>query len=283
MRYGAITFVWTSPFRTADLGLVQRVADLGFDVIEVAVEQPGLLDGAALRNALDSAGLDALVIGFGTDERDLSSDDEDVRRAGLAYAKLCVDLAAEVGAKVLAGPLNSAVGKARMLTPDERRRERERAIEGLREVADHAGERGVALALEPLNRWENDMLNTVDQGTDLCASIDRENVGLLLDTFHMNIEEKRIGDAIRAAGPLLFHFHACENDRSAPGSAHVDWLEVRDALREAGYDDVASLESFVPTIPELATAVSMWRPIYDDPDIFARDGLAHLKTLFEEA
>ncbi len=280
MRYGAITFVWTSPFTTGELGLVRRVADLGFDAIEVAVEQPGLLEGAALRDALDEAGIEALVIGFGTADRDLSSDDEGVRSSGLEYAKFCVDLAARAGAKVLAGPLNSAVGKARMLSPDDRRSERQRAVEGLREVADYAGERGIKLALEPLNRWENDMLNTVDQGTDLCAAIDRDNVGLLLDTFHMNIEEKRIGDAIRSAGSLLVHFHACENDRSAPGSAHVDWSEVRDALRDAGYDDVASLESFVPTIPELATAVSMWRPAYDDPDAFARDGLAHLKALF---
>ena len=204
MKFGAITFIWASPFTTAELGVVGRVARAGYDVIEVAVEEAGALDGAALRAGLDEHGLDVIVIGFGTAGRDLSSSDGAERTAGLDYARACVDLAASVGAEVLCGPLHSAVGKARVLEPSERRAERERAVDGLRQVVSYAGEHGISVALEPLNRFENDMLNTVAQGLDLCDAVGLENVGLLLDTFHMNVEEKHIGEALRAGGCCTF-------------------------------------------------------------------------------
>jgi D-psicose/D-tagatose/L-ribulose 3-epimerase len=280
VRFGAITFIWTSPFATSQLGVLARVADAGFDVVEVAVEEVGALDPGALRAGLDEHGLGVVVIGFATAGRDPSSADGAERAAGVAYGRACVDLAAAAGAGVVCGPLHSAVGKARVLEPDQRRAERSRALEGLKEVAAYAGERGISLALEPLNRFENDMLNTVAQGLDLCSDLDLANVGLLLDTFHMNIEEKHLGAALRDARGHVVHFHASENDRGAPGSGHIDWAEVVDALHAIGYDDVISVESFVPTVPGLQAAVSMWRPFFDDPDVFARASRAHLHSLF---
>jgi D-psicose/D-tagatose/L-ribulose 3-epimerase len=280
MKFGAITFIWTSPFTTAELSVLGRVARAGYDVVEVAVEEAGALDPDLLRAALDEHGLDVIVIGFGTAGRDLSSGDAAERTAGLQYGRACVDLAAGAGARVLCGPLHSAVGKARVLDPGERRAERARAVEGLREVAGYAGERGISVALEPLNRFENDMLNTVAQGLELCDAVGLENVGLLLDTFHMNVEEKHMGGALREAGERLLHFHASENDRGAPGSGHVNWHEVRDGLQAIGYDEVVSVESFVPTVPGLQTAVSMWRPFFEDPDRFALESLTHLHSMF---
>lgn len=278
MRYGAISFIWASPFSTDRLDLVARVAGLGFDVLEVCVEQPGLLDPQALRGALDEHGLGAVVIGFNTPERDVSSPDDGVRRAGLDYLACCVDLAESAGATLVTGPLQAPVGRARILGSGERAAELARAAEGLREAADYAGEHGAALAIEPLNRFESDMLNTVEQGLDLCERIDRNNVGLLLDTFHMNIEERSHGDAIRSAGDRLFHFHASENTRRAAGSGSVvPWPEVRDALAGIRYDGAVSVESFGP---ELAELVSEWRPFFDDPDEFAGASLAHVKSVF---
>jgi D-psicose/D-tagatose/L-ribulose 3-epimerase len=276
VRFGAITFIWTSPFATADLGVLARVADAGFDVVDVAVEEVGLLDPGALRAALDEHGLDVVVTGFAATGRDVSSADAEERAAGLAYGRACVDLACAAGARVVSGPLHSAVGKARVLAADERRR----AIDSLHELAAYAGERGISLALEPLNRFENDMLNTVAQGLDMCAEIDAENVGLLLDTFHMNIEEKDVGAAVIEARGRVFHFHTSENDRGAPGSGHVSWSEVADALRAIEYDEVISVESFVSSVPGLQTAVSMWRPFFEDPDAFARESIAHIQSLF---
>ena len=280
MKFGALTFIWMSPFATSELWVLGRIAEAGFEIVEVPVEELGVLDPGALRSGLQEHGLGAVVIGFGTAGRDLSSADSDERARGMQYAKGCVELAVAAGAKLVCGPLHSAVGKARVLEPSERRAERARAVEGLREVASFAGERGISLALEPLNRFENDMLNTVAQGLELCSGAEHENVGLLLDTFHMNIEEKHLGEAIRQAGERLLHFHASENDRGAPGSGHVPWSEVADALRAIEYDAAISIESFVPTVPGLQTAVSMWRPFFEDPDEFARESLAHLRSLF---
>lgn len=279
MRFGAVTFVWASPFATSELWVLERIAAAGLDGAEIAVEEPGLLDLGALRAALDEHGLAASVLGFGAPGRDVCSDDAAEREAGMAYVRHCVDVAAAAGADVVAGPLHSAVGKARPLDPGERLSERRRAVEGLRELGAYAGKRGVGLALEPLNRFENDMLNTAEQGLSLCAEVDLDNVGLLLDTFHMNVEEKELGAAIRAAGDRLLHFHACENDRGIPGTGHIDWQEVAGALRDISYDRAVVMESFVPEVPGLAAAVSMWRPFFDDPDEFARGGLTHLRSL----
>ncbi len=280
MKFGAITFVWASPFATSELWVLDRIAAAGFQVAEIAVEEVGVVDSGALRAGLQKNNLEAVVIGFGSAGRDLSSADADERAEGIAYGKACVDLAFAAGAGVVCGPLHSAVGKARVLEPDERRAERGRALDGLVEVATYAGERGISLALEPLNRFENDMLNTAAQGLDMCAELDLENVGLLLDTFHMNIEEKHLGAAVIEAGERVFHFHASENDRGAPGSGHVNWQEVRDALRAIDYDRGLSIESFVPTVPGLQTAVSMWRPFFADPDAFARESLTFLRGVF---
>jgi D-psicose/D-tagatose/L-ribulose 3-epimerase len=277
MRYGAVTFIWASPFRTEDLHVVRRVADLGFDAIEVVVEEPELLDPEALRAALDDAGTSATLVGFCTAERDVSSENAAVRERGLDYLRRCVDVAAAAGATVVGGPIHEAVGQLRLLDDDARAAERERAAQSLREVADYAAGHGVALAVEPLNRFEADMVNTVGQALELCDAVGRDNVGVLLDTFHLNIEEKHIGEAIRRAGPRLLGVHASENDRGAAGSGHVPWGEVRDALAEIGYDGVVSVESFTPSVAHLA---AMWRPFFDDPDEFARTGLAHLRATF---
>jgi D-psicose/D-tagatose/L-ribulose 3-epimerase len=277
MDFGAITFIWKNPFTGADLGLVDRVAGLGFDVIEVAVEDVGLFDPEALHEALDAAGIRAVLTGFCTPTRDVSSEDEAVRTAGVDYVKGCVDLAVKAGSPIVAGPLNHAVYSARMLPPDERSREFDRAARGLREAAEYAGERGISLALEPLNRWETDMLNTAAQGVAMCDAVGLDNVGLLLDTFHMNIEEQHVGDAIRGAGDRVFHVHGSENDRGVPGSGHVPWAEVAQALHDISYDGAVCLESFEPG---MAAACSIWRSFFDDPDEFARAGLAHLRATF---
>jgi D-psicose/D-tagatose/L-ribulose 3-epimerase len=171
----------------------------------------------------------------------------------------------------------SAVGKAHPPDPQERRREWERAREGLRTAGELAAGMGVRLAVEPLNRYETDLVNTVAQGLELVRETGLDNVGLLLDTYHLNIEEKSVGDALRAAGERLFHVHACENDRGTPGTGHVPWREVFDALRDLGYGGQVVIESFTPAVVEIARAVSLWRPLDAEGDDLAAGGLAFLR------
>jgi D-psicose/D-tagatose/L-ribulose 3-epimerase len=278
VRLGASTFIWTSPFGDDKLGLCEHVAELGFDTIEICIEDPALVDPAAVSRAAAAAGVGVLVCGAFGPDRDISHEEPEVRAAAAGYLETCVDIAAVVGSPLVSGPMYSATGKTRLASDEERRQQWELAVEGLRAVADYAAERDVTLAIEPLNRFETDLVNTVEQGVALCRDIDRPNAGLLLDTFHMNIEEKDIAAALRSAGPHLKHFHACENDRGAPGSGHVEWEDVFAALADLGYDGEIVIESFTTEIREIARAVSLWRPVAPDGDTLAREGLAFLRS-----
>lgn len=274
---GLSSFVLASPFSDEDLGQLDKVAGWGYDVIEVCVEDPTRLTAKALTEAADRTGLVIGICGAFGPDRDISHEDASRRRAAADYLRQCVDLAAEVGSAHVAGPMYSATGKARLLPAQERTQQRTWAAEGLRSVADYAADRGVRLAVEPLNRFETDLVNTVEQGVALCDEIDRDNVGLLLDTFHLNIEEKSIGDAVRLAGDRAFHVQVSENDRGTPGSGHVPWQEFFLALDDIDYDGQIVVESFLPTVAEIARAVSLWRPVAQSMDSLAEEGLAFLR------
>lgn len=280
MKFGASTFIWVSPFSARTFQLIDKVKMMGFDVLEICIEDPATIPAAQTREYLDRHGIEALVCGAFGPNRDISSDDPDIREQGLAYIKTCVDLAVELGSPLVSGPMYSATGKTRLLAPDEKERQWNYAVDNLKRAADYAGQRGVRLAVEPLNRFETDLINTVEQGLELIERVGQPNVGFLLDTFHMNLEEKKIGEAIRMAGKHIFNFHACENDRSIPGTGHVPWDEVSQALKDVGYDGYVVIEAFTPEIKEIARAVSLWRKLAPSQDAIAEDGIAYLKKVF---
>jgi D-psicose/D-tagatose/L-ribulose 3-epimerase len=283
MKFGASTFIWASPFSNKTLDLIDKVKDFGFDLIEICIEDPATIDTAAIAPRLAKAGIGATVCGAFGPDRDLSSDDKSICDNGIAYVKRCADIAHELGADIVVGPMYSAVGKTRMLSPEERAAQRSLAVVNIRNAADYAAKRGVRLAIEPLNRFETDLINTVEQGISLIDEIDRSNVGLLLDTFHMNIEEKDIPAALRKAGDRIFEFHACSSDRGTPGEDHLPWPEIVKALRDIGYGDAVVIEAFTPEIKEIARAVSIWRKLAKSQDALAHDGLGFLKKAFSEA
>ncbi len=277
MQLGASTWIWTSPFTDDELWLAGRVRELGFDLLEIAVEAPERISADAVRAAGEAAGVGFTICGaFGAD-RDLSHDDPAVRQDGIAYVKALVDLAADIGAPHVVGPMYSAVGKARMLEPDAREQQRGWAVESLKVAAEHAAARGVRLAVEPLNRFETDLVNTAEQALELCDSVGSPDVGILLDTFHMNIDEKRLGDAVRLVGDRLLQVHTCENDRGTPGTGHVPWADLFAALRDTGYAGPLVIESFTPAVRDIAKAVSLWRPLDAPSDELAGRGARFLR------
>ena len=280
MRFGASTFIWVSPFGIDTLELIGRVKDFGFDLIEICIEDPATIDTSRIREALDRAGLGVTVCGAFGPNRDMSAEDPAIRAAAAHYTRQCIDIAAALGSVSVVGPMYAGVGNTRMLDAEARRRQRERAVDSLKPVADHAAGQGIRLGLEPLNRFETDLVNTVDQGLELVVEIGRDNVGLLVDTFHMNIEEKDIPAAIRRAGPHIVEFHACSSDRGTPGEDHLPWPEIVAALDDVGYAGPVVIEAFTPKIREIARAVSLWRPLAESEDALARDGLAHLRRVF---
>ncbi len=276
---GASTYLWVSPFSDDALHLFGHARELGFDLLEICLEEPGRVTPERVRAAAEEASVGVSVCGAFGPERDVSHEDPVVRRRALDYLRTCIDVAEAVGSRHVVGPMYSATGKTRLLPEGEREQQRRFAVDGLRAVAEYAGERSVALAVEPLNRFETDLVNTVEQGLELCDRIGLPNIGLLLDTFHMNVEERSIPAAIRAAGDRLLHVHACENDRGAPGSGHVDWSGVAEALEAVAYGGSVVIESFTPQVEQIARAASIWRPLGASPDAIAADGLAFLRTL----
>lgn len=279
MRFGANTFIWRSPFSTkTDLDLILKLKGMGFDLIEIAVEDPALVDTDLLQAELKKNDLGVVMCGAFGPGRNLSSLDPAEREAAREYLMWMIDAAQKLGSDVVAGPMYSAVGKDRLEESSDRDKEWQLAVDGLKDMAAYAEERGVKLAFEALNRFETDLINVVDQGLKLIQDVGAPNLGLHLDTFHMHLEEKNSAEAIRKAGDRIFHFHACENDRGVPGTGQVDWTEVFEALVDIGYDGNVVIESFTPEVKSIARAVCIWREIAPDQDTIARDGLRFIKS-----
>jgi len=197
----------------------------------------------------------------------------------LDYITRSLDLANEIGGKFLAGPMYSAVGKARLVPPEQRRLEWQRAVENVRQAAELAAARGLQLAVEPLNRFETDLVNTAEDVVRLVDEIAHPAARVMLDSFHMTIEERDLEAAIRTVGSRLIHIQVSENYRGTPGTGLTPWPSFARGLAAVGYQGGVSIESFTPEIKELAGAVCFWRPMAATQDAFAADGLAFLRKL----
>lgn len=278
---GANLWIWDSPVTTDVIRQrAPQVNALGFDAIELPLEDASDWSASEVRPILKEHGLQAGVCAAMGPGRDLTSDDEGVVASTQDYLRACIDHAAGIGATVVAGPMYSPTGTTGAIEFFERERILATLVTSLVPVIAHAEVQGVRLAIEPLNRFETSLFNTVEQTMRLIGMFDHPSLGLLLDTFHMNIEERDIGAAIRRAGKHLVHFHACGNDRGAPGNDGIDWVAIRDALNDVGYDGMVSIESFTSANKTIATAASIWRPLAETQDALASDGLAFLQGLF---
>ncbi|RYF71150.1 MAG: sugar phosphate isomerase/epimerase [Cytophagaceae bacterium] len=281
MQFGVSTFVWVSPFSTASFDLLHKVADMGYDIIEVAVEDKDLIDWPRLKKLAADTGLKITISGAFGASRDISSDDAAIRKNGFNYIVDCLRIAEDMGSPIFTGPVYSAVGKTRLVSDERKLQERTWCIENLREVGEIAKSCGVVVGVEPLNRFETDMVNTADQALSLVNEIGHSSIKISLDTFHNNIEEKSIPATIRKIGrELLCHVQGNESDRGTPGTGNVDWLGINDALTEIGYDGAVVIETFGAPSEELAKAASIWRPLANSADELASEGLAFYKSLF---
>jgi D-psicose/D-tagatose/L-ribulose 3-epimerase len=228
-----------------------------------------------IKRGMQQNGLECTICSVIPGGLSVISDDAQVRQKTRTHLEDCIKMAAEVGAKIIAGPLYSPVG----YLPGRRRTEDEwkRAVECYQSLGPVLARHGVTIAIEPLNRFETYFLNTAADAVALCDQINHPNVGILFDTFHANIEEKNIGQAYRTVGRHLKHVHTCENDRGIPGSGHVEWQEVFQALRDIRYDGWLTIESFGFSLGELSAAASIWRDIAPTPESIAFEGVKFLK------
>lgn len=280
-RFGLNLLIYTAAFSKDKVDLIAKVAEMGYDGVEVPFNDLSILDAAATRAAREKAGVGLTSCCVLLPGMNLCSADAGERAAGVAQLRKMIDLTAEMGGDVVAGPLYSPVGlltrKAR--TADEWRW----CAEGLRAAADHAERAKITLAIEPLNRFETYVFNTAADAARMVHEVGSPALKVQLDTFHAHIEEKDTAAAIRATGGLLGHFHACENDRGTPGTGQVRWKGVFAALKDVGYDRWITIESFAVGILDLCAAACIWRPIYDSEEHLARHGLAFLKEMAKNA
>ena len=281
ITYGINTFLWASPFKTQHLSFLDKAKALGFDLMEIPIEAEGDIDYAKAAEAYKRAGLKCSLCAVMGAGRDPSHEDEAIQKGGVAYLKHCIDAAVTLSATAFVGPLYAAVGRTWQATPDQRKRDLDRCARNLQIVARYAEDKGVTLALEPLNRFETSFINLTEQALELIKMIGSPRVKLMMDTFHANIEEKSLGRAIEAAGPLTVHVHANENDRGTPGTGHVAWKEVAAALKKVKFEGSMVIESFSTEVKEIARAAAVWRPLAPTADGLARDGLAFLKKLMK--
>lgn len=280
MLIGASTWIWTAPLRTAELDhIIAHIAALGFDLVELPIEEENGFDYGRAAALAAGHGLAVSVCAVMGPGRDLIHPDAALRRSGMDYVRHCIAAAERIGAANVAGPLYSAVGRTWQAAPDERARDIDLLVAQLGDLSRTAAASGVTLCVEPLNRFETSLLNLTGQALEVVERVDSPACKLLLDTFHMNIEEPSLGAAIRAAGPRLGHFHACENDRGAPGSGHLPWAEMAEALAAVGYAGPVVIETFTDQVKTIARAAAIWRPLASSQDALARDGLAFLRRL----
>ena len=281
MRFGLNSFLYTSPFTTASVGLFKKFKAWGYDTVEIPIEDPSHIDPVKVKAAADKAGIaiGSVCAAMGPG-RDFRGTDEE-QATGMAYCMALIDQAAIMGCPSLIGPIYSVVGKADAVPPAQQKVEWALVVKNLKVLASHAEAKGVTLCIEPLNRFETDFLNTCDQGLRLIKAVKSPAVKLHLDTFHMNIEEKNQAAAIRKAGNLLGHFHACGSDRGTPGGDHIDWPNIVKALKAIGYKGDVVVESFTTDVKVIARAAAIWRKIEPKRDDISVNGIKFLRKAFK--
>lgn len=277
---GVNTWVWCSPPTDSILDeLIPHIAGLGFDVVELPVEQVGDWTPAHVRGLLDEHQLGASICAVTSPGRELIATDPATVASTQEYFRHVIDVAAAVGSPTVMGPMYSSVGRTWRMTDDERRRGYAEIAEHLTPVAAYAADAGVRIGIEPLNRFETSVVNTTAQAMEIVEQVDSPALGVALDTFHMSIEERDIPAGVLACRDHLVHVQVCGSDRGAPGGDNIAWRDFFDALDTVEYDGAICIESFTGDNETIAVAASIWRPLAPTQDQLAIDGLAFLNSL----
>lgn len=279
MKYGMNLLLWSGEVTEELLPVCEQLKDAGFDGVELPMFNLDL-DYAALGKQLDELGLGRTAVTIRNEEDNPISCDATIRASGVELTKKTLDCCAAAGVETLVGPYHSAIGlfSGNGPTSDEWKW----GVDSMREVAEYAGSVGVKVGVEALNRFECYFLNSHADSTRFVREVDHPACGMMYDTFHANIEEKSVTEAVHAGGDKLFHIHISENDRSTPGKGGVNWKENFDAIASSGYDGWMVIEAFGLALPEIAAATKIWRKMFDDEMTLSRDGLAFMKSEMEK-
>lgn len=279
-KIGFNLLVWSGGIPDSFWQITERLKQIGYDGIEVFMEEQNVSVYQKFGDHLRSLGLEATcVLGVGPDDNPVG-ETAAIRQKAVDRLKLAIDCSEAIGSKIICGPFHSAFATFANRRPPEEV-EYERSAEVLRAAGEYAVKADVTLTIEALNRFECYLCNTMEQLIGLVKRADHPNVKAMFDTHHANIEEKKLGDAIRTIAPVLRHVHISENDRGTPGDGHIPWDETFATLAEIKYGDWLTIEAFTRNDPNFANAINVWRE-YSRPWDMAEKGLTFIRSMAEK-
>src|SRR3981081_446751 len=265
MHYG----YWTQYWGSEPLQFVKRAKKCGFDILEVNAPKVARMSNAerdALKSAIAEAGL-SLTYSIGmTADMDLVSQDTATRQKGIAFLQQVARTMKYMGGTVLAG-INYSSWPRKLLPDEDKQILTDRAIEGVREAIKAAEDNDVIFCVEVVNRFEQFIMNTAAEGIAFAERVGSPNCKILLDTFHMNIEEDSLRGSIVEAGKWLGHLHLCETHRRPPGRGRIPWSEIFGALREINYQGAVVMEPFLLPGGEVGRDISVYRDLLGSADL----------------
>ena len=276
MKYGMNLLLWTSGVTEQHFPLLGQIKGWGYDGVELPMFDFDLANAKKIGAELQRLGLEATAVTVCTKDENPIDPSAAIREAGLNRLKKAVDACAAAGATHLCGPIHSALGEfsGAGRTADEW----SRGKDILAKAADHAKANGVTLVVEYLNRFECYFLNCAADAAKFCREVGHTHLKTMYDTFHANIEEKSITEAVKACADQMVHVHISENDRSTPGEGGVNWDESFAALKQVNYDGWLMIEAFGLALPELAAATRIWRKMFPSEEHLATNGLKFMKS-----
>jgi D-psicose/D-tagatose/L-ribulose 3-epimerase len=273
--------LWTADCTGSEFPpLFEKLKKMGFDSVEIPIMGPDAKTYAKMGKLLDGIGLKRTAVTVLSNENNLIGPDKKQRQGGVNHLKAVLDSCQALGASLLVGPIYAALGVFTGKGPSKE--EWAFAVEGLKQAAEHAKKAGVTLAAEYLNRFEIYLINCAADATRLVKDVDHPNFRMMYDTFHANIEEKNVSQAIQTCAEVVVHVHVSENDRSTPGKGQVNWKDTFAALKKIKFKGSLTIEAFGQKLPELAAATKIWRKMFESEEQVAKDGLAFMKANWEK-
>ncbi len=281
MKLGVSAFAWTAKFDRSHLRLVPLIKEMGFSGFEIAMFDPADLAVEDIRRAFETCDLECTVCAILPPGVNPISPDAAVRKTSVQHLVKCIETASALGAKLLGGPLCAPIG----YLPEHRptRDEWSWAVDAFQCVCNVLDSCDVTISIEPVNRSETFFVRTAREASSLCDAIGHPRFGVTIDTFHANIEERDIPEALTSIGPRLKHIHASENDRGLLGKGHVDFPGIVAALKKIGYNGYLMIEGFGYSPQEKSAPGALWADISVSPEEIASAGARFLKEVLNAA
>lgn len=278
MKIGINTCLWQWPFNYERVDLFKKIKDIGYDAVEMTIDDRSKKNIEKIKESLIGSSLESIVCSSFVDGNLINKDTEVIKR-GIKHIKESINLCEYLGSNILVGPTYGSCINKEFLYPKVKDKAKKQCIEILKDIGKYALDKKIKIAVEPINRYESNFLNTTREGIELVSKVNLSNVGLNLDTYHMNIEEKNPKEAVLDAGKYLFHMHAPENDRGTPGTGNVNWSGIADSLKKINFNGFIVMESGSPKVEEVAKLGAFWR-VYDySQDKMAMEGFRFLRRI----